>query len=206
MVAQILDFLKLIVENIILTLHYPGVMLASAIESACIPLPSEVIFPFSGFLVAQGKFSFFWVMFYGMLGQVLGSLLAYAIGWYGALPLLIKYGKYVLIKEKEIHHAQEWFHKYGEGAVFWGRLLPVIRTFISLPAGVARMNLGKFLAYTIVGCAPWLWVLTFAGVKLEDNWERIKDYTHALDAVVILGILALIAWWIISIRRKKPAA
>ncbi|MBI2251882.1 MAG: DedA family protein, partial [Armatimonadetes bacterium] len=153
----LMNFLLNIVVKIISDLGYLGVMFASLIESACIPLPSEIIFPFSGYLIYLGKFTFWGVMFYGMLGQILGSVITYWIGSLGALPVLEKYGKYLLIKKEDIIKAQKWFSKYGEGAVFWGRMMPVIRTFISLPAGIAKMNFWKFLIYTLIGCIPWLY-------------------------------------------------
>lgn len=199
---KIFEFLLHIVVKIISDFGYTGIMVASALESACIPLPSEIIFPFSGYLVfatvshtpinggVYVNFTFFYVMLFGMIGQLLGSIAAYYAGYFGALPLLKKYGKYILIKEHELEIAQKWFEKYGDGAVFWGRILPVIRTFISLPAGVAKMNFGKFVFYTTIGCIPWLWALTYAGFYLGKNWPQVRTFFHKYE-FVILGFLII---------------
>ncbi|MCD6310678.1 MAG: DedA family protein [Candidatus Eremiobacteraeota bacterium] len=205
MIEEILAWLTGIVMAIINTLGYWGVMIASALESACIPLPSEIIFPFSGYLVSSGHFTFWAVIFWGMIGQILGSLLAYWVGIVGGIPLLRRYGKYILIREKEIDHAHAWFERYGEAAVFFGRLLPVVRTFISLPAGIARMNIWKFLVYTALGCLPWLIALTYAGVLLGDHWVDIKKFFIEFKTFVIAGLLILLAWWVWSHLRKNEA-
>lgn len=201
--TEIIAFLVNIVIAIITKFGYWGVMVASALESACIPLPSEVIFPFSGFVVHQGHFNFWLVIFYGMIGQLLGSLLAYYVGFFGALPLLVKYGKYILIKEKEIKHTHEWFEKHGESAVFFGRILPVIRTFISLPAGVAKMDIWKFIIFTTLGCLPWLIALTYSGVFLGQNWVKIKTVFLEFKVVIIAVLLILLAIWIYHHVRNK---
>lgn len=200
----LLNLLVKIVEAIISSLGYYGVMIASALESACIPLPSEIIFPFSGYLVYKGVFSFWGVIFWGMLGQIAGSVLTYVIGFYGGIPFLKKYGKYFFIKEKEIEHAHAWFEKYGDSAIFWSRLLPVIRTFISLPAGVVRMNFWKFLIYTTIGCFPWLVALTYSGLYLGANWLEVKDFLFKFKEVIIL-ILAcgIIYWFYIHMKNNK---
>ncbi|MCL5037061.1 MAG: DedA family protein [Chloroflexi bacterium] len=203
MIEGIFGWLTGIVTAIINTLGYWGIMAASALEAACIPLPSEIIFPFSGYLVSTGHFTLWAVMFWGMLGQLAGSLLAYYVGWFGGIPLLRKYGKYILIKEKEIDHSHEWFERHGEAAVFFGRLLPVVRTFISLPAGIARMNIWKFIIYTALGCFPWLLALTYTGVLLGVHWMVIKKFFLEFKVFVIAGLLILLAWWIWNHLKKK---
>lgn len=200
----ILNLLMRIVESIITTLGYPGIMIASALESACIPLPSEIIFPFSGYMVFKGVFTFWGVIFWGMLGQILGSVAAYLAGYYGAIPVLKKYGKYVFIKEHEIENSHKWFEKYGDSAIFWSRLLPVIRTFISLPAGIAKMNFWKFLIYTTLGCLPWLIALTYSGVYLGANWLEVKDFLFKFKEAILLILAAgIIYWFYIHVKNKK---
>ncbi|MFH1453412.1 MAG: DedA family protein [Armatimonadota bacterium] len=201
---QILKVLIQITEAIITKLGYPGVMIASALESACIPLPSEIIFPFSGYLAYKGVFTFWNVIIWGMIGQILGSLLAYAVGYYGAIPFLKRYGKYVFIKEHEIENAHKWFEKYGDMAIFWSRLLPVIRTFISLPAGIAKMNIWKFLIYTTIGCLPWLIALTYAGVYLGANWLKVKDFLFSFkEIIIVVLIIGIVYWFYIHLKKKK---
>lgn len=200
----IFNFLMQIVESIITKLGYPGIMIASALESACIPLPSEIIFPFSGYMVFKKVFTFWGVIFWGMVGQILGSVIAYVVGYYGAIPVLKKYGKYVFIKEHDIDNAHKWFEKYGDAAIFWSRVLPVIRTFISLPAGIAKMNFWKFLIYTIIGCLPWLIALTYAGVYLGANWLEVKDFLFKFkEVIIVILVIGIIYWFYIHLKNNR---
>jgi len=177
------------------------------IESACIPLPSEVIMPFSGYLVSVGRFRLAWVAVAGALGCNLGSLVAYYVGSQGGRPLVEKYGRYVLITRHDLQMADRFFARYGDWAVFIARLLPVIRTFIALPAGVARMNVVRFHVYTFLGSLPWCWVLAYAGLKLGEHWRDLRYYFHRFDTVI--GILVVLgAVWFIHNRwknRLRPA-
>jgi membrane protein DedA with SNARE-associated domain len=191
------------VTRVIGALGYPGVVALMTIESACIPLPSEIIMPFSGFLVARATFNLHWASLAGALGCLIGSLIAYTVGYYGGRPLVQRYGKYVLIGEREFATADRWFARRGEWTVFISRLLPVVRTFISLPAGIARMNLGRFALYSFVGSVPWCYLLTYVGFVLGSNWRRISPYMHRLDVVVIAGLVLLLAW---GISRRLRAA
>jgi membrane protein DedA with SNARE-associated domain len=184
---------------VISTLGYSGVVLLMAIESACIPLPSEVIMPFAGYLVYQGQFNLWLVGIAGAAGCVLGSLVAYWVGMYGGRPFIEKYGRFVLLSKHDLDLADRWFARYGEIIVFASRLLPVIRTFIAFPAGVARMNLTRFVVYTFLGSLPWCIGLAYVGQVLGEQWDKnevLKAWFHRFDFVIgIIGVLA-VAWWI----------
>jgi membrane protein DedA with SNARE-associated domain len=169
-----------------------------AIESACIPLPSELIMPFAGYLVYTGKMHLLWAATAGAIGCNLGSLVAYEIGYYGGRPLVEKYGRWILMGRRELDWADRFFHSRGELAVVIARMLPVIRTFIALPAGVARMPRGKFHIYTFVGSWPWCFGLAYLGMKLGENWRSLGKYFHQFDAVIGVLLLAAIAWFIWS--------
>lgn len=179
--------------GVISTLGLPGIAMLMAIESACIPLPSEVIMPFSGFLVSQGRFSLLAVSLAGTVGCLIGSIPAYYLGKYGGRPIIEKYGKYVLIRSKDLEMADRWFTDYGEATIFFARLLPVIRTFIAFPAGVSSMNMTKFSIYTLLGSFPWCLGLAYIGFKLGENWQEVKVYFHRFDMVIgatlLLGVI-----------------
>jgi membrane protein DedA with SNARE-associated domain len=186
---------------------YIGVMLAMGIESAMIPLPSELILPFAGFMVSdasqiepltKGPWNFWIVVVIATVGNTLGSLVAYAIGAYGGRPFLERYGKYMLIREHEIEAADHFFAKYGSATVFIGRLLPIVRTFISFPAGVTRMPLGRFIAFSTAGALPWSIALVWAGTLLGSNYVRIREMLKPFDlAILVLVILLAVGllWW-----------
>jgi len=193
---QILVRLSTFVIWIISSLGYTGIVVAMAIESACIPLPSEVIMPFAGYLVSQGRFSLWGVSVAGALGCTLGSAAAYAAGAYGGRPFIEKYGRYFLISSHELDRADRWFARYGMAATFISRLLPVIRTFISLPAGIARVPFGPFLAYAFLGSLPWSWALAYVGMLLGEHWDRVGGVLHSLDVVIVLALVAVAAWFL----------
>lgn len=193
------------VVGVIGALGYSGVVGLMTIESACIPLPSEIIMPFSGFLVARGVFNLHWASLAGALGCLIGSLIAYTVGYYGGRPLVQRYGRYVLVGEHEFATVDRWFARWGQWTVFISRLMPVVRTFISLPAGIARMNLPLFALYSFVGSVPWCYLLTYIGFVLGANWRRISPYMHRLDAVVIGGVVLLVAWWLTRRLRALKA-
>jgi len=198
LIAQIIEILSGFIVGTISTLGYPGVVLMMGIESACIPLPSEIIMPFSGYLVYTGRFSLWAVSTAGALGCVVGSLVAYWVGMYGGRPVIEKYGRYVLISLHDLDWADRWFEKRGELIVFASRLLPVIRTFIAFPAGVARMKLGRFVIYTFLGSFPWCMGLAYAGQKLGEQWDKneaLKTWFHRFDFVIgIIGLLVVALW------------
>jgi membrane protein DedA with SNARE-associated domain len=173
---------------------YTGVLLLMAIESACIPLPSEVILPFSGFLVSTGRFQLWWVAIAGALGCNLGSMVAYAVGFYGGRPLALRYGRWLLMAPGDLERAEAWFRRRGDLAVFVSRMLPVVRTYIALPAGVARMPLLRFHLYTFLGSLPWCLLLAYVGARLGANWETLGPIFHRFDMVWAPLLLLLVVW------------
>lgn len=206
MIAEILTLVSLFIIATINALGYSGVVLLMAIESACIPLPSEIIMPFAGSLVPR-RFTLWGLGLAGAIGCVVGSLVAYWVGMYGGRPLIERYGRYVLISRHDLELADRWFEKYGETIVFTARLLPLIRTFIAFPAGVARMNLPRFVVYTFLGSYPWCYGLAYAGKVLGDNWESLRGYFHKFDLVIGALIVLGVVWWIRRhVRLERSAA
>ncbi|HEY6231903.1 MAG TPA: DedA family protein [Pyrinomonadaceae bacterium] len=199
MIARLIEFISGIIVATISLLGYSGIVLLMAIESACIPLPSEIIMPFSGYLVSTGQMNLWLVGIAGAVGCVFGSLVAYWIGSKGGRPLIEKYGRYVLVSRHDLDLADRWFASHGEIIVFVSRLLPAIRTFIAFPAGVARMNLKRFVIYTFAGSLPWCLGLAYVGQKLGEKWNQddtLKTWFHRFDFVIgIVGVL-LAGWWI----------
>lgn len=193
MTTEILSWLANIITSFINWGGNGSVFLLMTLESCGIPIPSEVTMPFAGFLANQGALNFWWVVLVGALANLAGSLLAYWIGWKGGRPLVLKYGKYILLSHHDLEKSDHFFQKYGSATVFIGRLLPIIRTYISFPAGIARMDLKKFSLYTFLGCLPWSWLLTYAGAKMGENWENLRDVFHKFDylilALIIIGII-----------------
>lgn len=199
MVGRIIEILSAFIVATISTMGYGGVVLLMAIESACIPLPSEIIMPFSGYLVSRGEMNLWLVSVAGAVGCVLGSMVAYWVGMYGGRPLIEKYGRYILISHHDLDLADRWFAKYGEIIVFASRLLPAIRTFIAFPAGVARMNIPRFIIYTFAGSLPWCLALAYVGQKLGEQWDtdpRLKNLFHRFDFVIGILLVLGAAWWI----------
>jgi membrane protein DedA with SNARE-associated domain len=194
--SKILVRLSTFVIWIISSLGYTGIVLAMAIESACIPLPSEIIMPFSGYLVSQGRFTLWGVSLAGALGCTLGSAAAYGVGAYGGRPFILKYGRYFLLAAHEVDRADRWFARYGMAATFISRLLPVIRTFISLPAGIARVPFVRFLIYAFLGSLPWSWALAYVGMLLGEHWERVGGVLHSLDVVIVFGLVGGATWFL----------
>ena len=193
MIDRLLSAVSAFVVATIATLGYPGVVLMMAIESACIPLPSEVIMPFSGFLVASGRFGLQEVAIAGAIGCLLGSYVAYWVGQSGGRWFLLRYGKWVLIAPHEIEIADRFFQRWGSPAVFISRLLPVVRTFIAFPAGVARMRLVPFTVYTLVGSYLWRLMLAYAGMKFGEHWTDLAPYLHRFDAIIAVVLAAGVA-------------
>lgn len=196
MITKIFTTLALFITTGISMLGYSGIVLMMAIESACIPLPSEIIMPFSGYLVSTGQFTLFGTALAGAIGCVIGSIVAYAVGRYGGRDLVLKYGRYILIAPSDVKRADRWFTKYGQSTVFFSRLLPVIRTFISLPAGIARMKFVPFVIWTFVGSFPWCYILSYAGYKLKENWETLGPWFHRFDFVVAGALIICAIVWI----------
>jgi len=196
MTEKILTILFVFISHLVGTTGYAGVAILMAIESACIPLPSELIMPFAGFLVFQGSLKLVWVATAGAIGCNMGSLVAYEIGYYGGRPLVERYGRWILMGRRELDWADRFFERWGEAAVFIARLLPVIRTFIALPAGVARMTRGKFHLYTFAGSWPWCFALAYAGMKLGENWRTLGKYFHQMDAVIGVVLVTGLVWFV----------
>jgi len=199
MIAKVIGALALFTTGVISSLGYGGVALLMGIESACIPLPSEIIMPFAGYLVHTGQFSLHGAALAGAVGCILGSIPAYYLGQYGGRPLIERYGKYVLLSHHELDLADRLFARYGQWVVLAGRLLPVIRTFIAFPAGVARMNMTKFIAFTFIGSYPWCYGLAWVGMKLGEHWDtdpRLKAAFHRFDLVIGVILAVGIGWFV----------
>ena len=205
-------------ESLYGAVGYLGVAVAMAIESAMVPLPSELVLPFAGFMVSdpaqiepltKGPWNFWIAVIAATAGNTVGSIVGYAIGAYGGRPFLQRWGKYLLIREHEIELADHFFAKYGAQTAFFSRMLPVVRTFISFPAGVARMPLGKFILYSTLGAFPWSVALIFAGMQLGANWENLRHalqpFDMAIAAAVVLGVVAFL-WWRLGMPGRPKAA
>ena len=191
LIEYIIGELSRFIIATISALGYFGIVVTMAIESACIPLPSEIIMPFSGYLVLNGQFSLLGVTLAGTIGNVLGSIVAYYAGVYGGRPFVERYGPYMLIRKQDLDHADRWFARYGEWAVLIGRLLPVIRTFISLPAGIAVMPFWRFVVFTFIGAFPWCLLLAYVGMVMGEHWEGLRAYFHQID--IVIGVVLFLA-------------
>src|SRR5664279_818732 len=201
MIEKIIAILAQFIIAVISGSGYAGIALLMGIESACIPLPSEIIMPFSGYLVFMGRFQLFWVATAGAIGCNLGSAVAYWIGAYGGRPLVERFGRFVLLDKKDLDRTTRFFFKYGSITVFLARLLPVVRTFIALPAGIAKMPQLRFHIYTFLGSWPWCFALAYVGMKLGQGWEtdpRFKAVFHQFHTVVVLFLVVGIAWFLWS--------
>jgi len=216
---RVLAFIDQIVIPFLNSLYgavgYAGVMVAMAIESAMIPLPSELILPYAGFLISDpsqveplthGQWNYWIVVVVATIGNTLGSLVGYAIGAWGGRPFLERYGRYVLIRPHEIELAESFFARYGSATAFFSRLLPIVRTFISFPAGVARMPLGRFIVYSTAGAFLWSMLLVFAGVQLGSRWADIRHALQPFDlavAVIVVAAVAVFIWWRLGMPGRR---
>jgi membrane protein DedA with SNARE-associated domain len=194
-ISHLLESLAIWIQGVISAMGYAGVAGLMAIESACIPLPSEVIMPFAGSLVPE-RFSLWGCGLAGAIGCVAGSIPAYYAGALGGRPLILKYGRYVLLSKEHLDWADRFFLQRGEMTVFIARLLPVVRTFIAFPAGVARMPMGKFVLYTFAGSLPWCLGLAWVGMKLGQHIDQLKPWFHRFDAVLVAVGLLAVAWFV----------
>lgn len=184
---------------------YAAIFFLMLLESACIPFPSEVTMLVGGFYVVEGSLSLFWVTVAGVAGNMVGSWIAYAVGRKTGRALLDRYGRYVLIKSHDIDRAEVWWDRHGEAATFFSRLLPVIRTFISLPAGIAKMPVGKFSVYTFLGVVPWTFALAYAGVVVGENWEKVFAYFDIPTLVIGFTLLTVAGIWYVRRRKQQKA-
>ena len=182
---------------------YVAVAVLMAAENACIPIPSELILGFAGYLIFAGHMSFEGALLAGMVGGLLGSLFAYEVGARGGRPFVDKYGKYFLIKQSHVNVAQDWFDRYGLKAVFFSRMLPVVRTFISLPAGFARVDSKRFFLYTIMGSLPWTAAILYAGMVLGESWTDLMEYGHEASMIFVVVAVIVIAVFYLRWRRNK---
>jgi membrane protein DedA with SNARE-associated domain len=201
--ASLTDPLVNFAVNVVDALGLPGVFVLMLLESACIPIPSEATMLFAGFGVSRGEFSLFAVVLVGVVANLCGSWIAYAVGYYGRLDILEKHGSKLHIKQSHLATADRWFERHGEATVFFARMLPIIRTFVSLPAGVARMPFWRFTIFTVLGCLPWVFALAFLGKQVGDNWEDWKDHLHYVDYAVALAIVAFVAYVVVKRRRAR---
>jgi membrane protein DedA with SNARE-associated domain len=203
--ASITDPLVQFAVDVIDKLGLPGVFVLMTAESACLPIPSEATMLFAGFNVANGEYSLFAATAVGVLANLVGSWIAYAVGYYGRVDILERHGRKLHIKPSHLAWADRWFERYGDATVFFSRMLPIIRTFISLPAGIARMPFWRFTVLTLLGCIPWVFLLAFIGKQAGDNWEKWKNNLHYVDYVVVAGIVLGVAWLLVRRARRADA-
>jgi membrane protein DedA with SNARE-associated domain len=201
--GEILDPIVRAATDVIDATGLAGVFVLMTLESACIPVPSEAIMLFAGFNVSEGDLSMFGIVAAGSLGNLVGSLIAYAAGYYGRVELLDR-NRLIHVNRRYLEWADRWFERHGSATVFFTRMLPIIRTFISLPAGVARMPLGRFVVFTLAGSIPWVLMLAIIGREVGDRWEEWKDYLHYGDYVVVAALVIGIAY--LLIRRRRGSA
>ena len=197
-VASLTDPIVEFATSVVADLGLPGVFILMLLESACIPIPSEATMLFAGFNVSNGHYSLIAVTLVGSFANLLGSWLAYAVGYYGRVDLIEKHGHRLFIKPGHLHAADRWFERHGDTTVFFTRMLPIIRTFISLPAGVARMPFIRFSVLTFLGCLPWVFMLAFIGNQVGENWTAWKDSLHYVDYAVVALIVAAIAYLVVK--------
>lgn len=204
MLGSLSSLLEMVVEHLvafIADLGYWGIAIGMAIESANVPLPSEVILPFGGYLVSIGRLDFFGAVMAGTIGGTVGSIISYFLGLWGGRPFLLRYGRYIGISRHHLEMAERWFQRYGEATVFFTRLMPVVRTFISLPAGISAMNFPRFVIYTFLGSLPWSLFLTYLGLKMGQHWEDLKYWFHRFDLLVVLLVVLALAVYVWRKRR-----
>jgi membrane protein DedA with SNARE-associated domain len=205
LIASITDPIVNVAVDVVDAMGLPGVFMLMVAESACIPVPSEATMLFAGFNVSNGEYSLWAAATVGTVANLVGSWVAYWVGYAGRVDVLEKHGKKLHIKKSHLEWADRWFERHGDATVFFTRMLPIIRTFISLPAGVARMPFWRFSLLTLAGCAPWVLLLTFIGKQAGDNWESWKDNLHYVDYAVGAAILGGIAYLILRARRRRGA-
>jgi membrane protein DedA with SNARE-associated domain len=201
-IASLTDPLVELAVNVVAELGLAGIFGLMVLESACIPVPSEATMLFAGFNVAEGEYSLGAAVAAGSLANLVGSWLAYAIGWFGRVDLLEKHGRKLHIKPSQLEWADRWFERHGDATVFFTRMLPIVRTFISLPAGVARMPFWRFSVLTLAGCVPWVLMLTFIGQQAGERWESWKDSLHYVDYAIAAAIVGGLVYLVIRRRRR----
>src|SRR5256714_2202678 len=203
LIASITDRLVELATNVVGDLGLAGIALLMVPESACIPIPSEATMLFAGFNVSKGHYSLLAATAVGVGANVVGSWIAYALGYYGRIELLERHGSKLHVKKRDLERADRWFERHGSAAVFFARMVPLVRTFISLPAGAARMPFGRFTLLTFAGCVPWVLMLAFVGKQAGDHWDRWKDNLHYLDYTVLAAIVVGIVYLVVRRRRDR---
>jgi membrane protein DedA with SNARE-associated domain len=209
LLENLIGILAAAIVATISSLGYLGIVALMAIESACIPLPSEIIMPFSGYLVSTGRFDLWLVATAGAIGCNLGSTIAYTVGYYGGRPLVERWGRYILLSRRDLDTVDRFFARFGSVTVFLCRLLPVVRTFIALPAGIARMPMGKFQLYTFIGSWPWCFALAYVGEQLGSRWDsdpELRATFHRFDAVIVGVMLLLVVWYVVRHWKHRMGA
>jgi membrane protein DedA with SNARE-associated domain len=206
LMASLTDPIVELAVDVVDAMGLPGVFVLMLLESACIPVPSEATMLFAGFNVSRGEYSLFAATMVGSVANLVGSWLAYWIGRAGRVDILEKHGRKLHIKKSHLEWADRWFERHGDATVFFTRMLPIVRTFISLPAGVARMPFWRFSLLTFAGCVPWVLMLTFIGREAGDQWEDWKDSLHYVDYAVLAAIVIGVAWLVIRNRRRRAEA
>ena len=201
--SGIISKISLLALAIIAKAGYVGIFILSAVESCGIPIPSEVVVPFSGFLAVSGRFSFWLVVFVATFGNLIGSIVLFFIGKYGGRWVLEKYGKYVFVSQHDLEIGDRWFEKHGAKAILIGRILPIARTFVSLSGGVAKMNFYKFSIYTILGSLPWNFALALIGYKAGENWNILSPYFHKVEYFIIVAVVIIIIFYIYRHVKNK---
>lgn len=199
------------IQELIAAIGYPGIVIVMAIENIFPPIPSELVLPFAGALSAKGEMNFWAAVAAGTVGSLIGAIVLYAVGYFareaGVRTLVARYGKFLFISEKDLDRAAEWFERYGEAIIFFGRLIPLVRSIISVPAGYTRMNPARFIIYTILGTTVWNLILAYAGRLLGENWEKIlafmDTYQYATLAVLVLLAMSFLTWRIVKRRQSS---
>lgn len=181
------------IKHLLQRVGYPGIFLAMLIEGSGIPLPSEITMPFAGFLTVHGHFQVPWVIIVGTVGELCGACIGYAIGIFGGRPLLERYGRFVMISPRDVDRGSAWFDRFGPVVVFVARLLPAVRSYVSIPAGIAEMSLRPFLIFSLLGSLVWCTLLTILGRELGDHWQKISSATRPFDVPIVIGVLVLLA-------------
>jgi len=203
MLENLVQFAINLLLSIISSTGYAGIFFLMLLGSSALPIGGEIVMPFAGYLVWKGEMNFWLVISVSTLGNLAGALISYFAGLHLGRAFILKYCKYVLLSKQRIFLAERWFEKYGGAAVFVGRFLPVIRTVISLPAGIAKMDLKKFVAYTFIGSLIWCIVLAYFGMQLGNSWENVYKFGHYIDATVVVGVVFLIAWYFLKIKKGR---
>ena len=201
--ASLTDPLVNAAVDVVDALGLPGVFVLMLLESACIPVPSEATMLFAGFNVSRGEYSLIAATLVGTFANLCGSWIAYAVGYYGRVDVLEKHGRKLHIRPSHLATADRWFERHGEATVFFTRMLPIVRTFVSLPAGVARMPFWRFSIFTVLGCLPWVFALTFIGQQVGERWESWKDSLHYVDYAVAVAIVAFVVYLVVKRRRAR---